>query len=489
VSELRTSPAVETYPALIGGERRLAASGETIDAHNPATGELIGRFPRCGAADVAAAVEAARAAFPAWRATPATERAARLLELVEALGGRQEELAQLDAADNGSPVRDMRIDVAIGMAELRYFAGLALQLRGETIPVANGRLNYTLREPFGVVGRIVPFNHPILFATMKIGAPLVAGNTVVLKPSEQTSLSALVLAEELARIFPPGVVNVVTGYGAEAGDALVAHPDVPRLAFIGLAETGRAIQARAAGVAVKTVTLECGGKNPIVVFPDADLDAALEGVVRGMNFSFQGQSCGSTSRLIVHEDIHAAFVEKLAERIADLRVGPPGDDATQVGALVSQAQLDKVERYVELGKAEGATLVSGGTRPGAPELANGYFIHPALFDDVDPGMRLAQEEIFGPVLAVMPFRDAAQALAIANDVRFGLTASVYTRDLSTAHAFARDVEAGFVWVNDSGRHFLGTPFGGFKESGLGREEDTEELYSYTQTKNVNVLFE
>ena len=483
------APAVETYPVLIGGQRRLAASGETIDARNPATGALIGRFPRCGAADVAAAVEAARAAFPAWRATPATERAAKLLELVEALGRRQEDLARMDAADNGSPLRDMRIDVAIGMAELRYFAGLALQLRGETIPVANGRLNYTLREPYGVVGRIVPFNHPILFATMKIGAPLVAGNTVVLKPSEQTSLSTLVLAEELARIFPPGVINVVTGYGAEAGDALVAHPDVPRVAFIGLAETGRAIQARAAGVAVKHVTLECGGKNPIVVFPDADLEAALEGVVRGMNFSFQGQSCGSTSRLIVHEDIHATFVEALAERIDGLRVGLPELETTQVGALVSQAQLDKVQGYVELGRWEGATLVAGGTRPDAPELADGFFIRPALFDKVEPRMRLAREEIFGPVLAVMPFRDGAHALELANDTSFGLTASVYTSDLRTAHAFARDVEAGFVWINDSGRHFLGTPFGGFKESGLGREEDTEELYSYTQTKNVNVLFE
>jgi len=484
-----TAAAVETFPVLIGGERRLAASGETIEARNPATGRLIGRFPRCGAADVDAAVEAARAAFPAWRATPATERAAKLLELVEALGRRQEDLARIDAADNGSPLRDMRIDVAIGMAELRYFAGLALQLRGETIPVANGRLNYTLREPYGVVGRIVPFNHPILFATMKIGAPLVAGNTVVLKPSEQTSLSALVLAEELARIFPPGVINVVTGYGAEAGDAIVAHPGVPRVAFIGLAETGRAIQARAAGVAVKHVTLECGGKNPIVVFPDADLDAALEGVVRGMNFSFQGQSCGSTSRLIVHEDIHATFVEALTERIESLRVGLPELETTQVGALVSRAQLEKVQGYVELGRAEGATLVAGGTRPDAAELADGFFIRPALFDNVDPGMRLAREEIFGPVLAVMPFRDGAHALELANDTRFGLTASVYTSDLRTAHAFARDVEAGFVWVNDSGRHFLGTPFGGFKESGLGREEDTEELYSYTQTKNVNVLFE
>jgi betaine-aldehyde dehydrogenase len=298
-----------------------------------------------------------------------------------------------------------------------------------------------------------------------------------------------VLAEELARIFPPGVINVVTGYGAEAGDAIVAHPDVPRVAFIGLAETGRAIQARAAGVAVKHVTLECGGKNPIVVFPDADLDAALEGVVRGMNFSFQGQSCGSTSRLIVHGDIHATFVEALTERIESLRVGLPELETTQVGALVSRAQLEKVQGYVELGRSEGATLVAGGTRPDAAELADGFFIRPALFDNVDPGMRLAREEIFGPVLAVMPFRDGAHALGLANDTRFGLTASVYTSDLRTAHAFARDVEAGFVWVNDSARHFLGTPFGGFKESGLGREEDTEELYSYTQTKNVNVLFE
>jgi betaine-aldehyde dehydrogenase len=240
---------------------------------------------------------------------------------------------------------------------------------------------------------------------------------------------------------------------------------------------------------VKTVTLECGGKNPIVVFPDADLDAALEGVVRGMNFSFSGQSCGSTSRLIVHEEIHESFVGALAERIDGLTVGLPEDDATQVGALVSEAQLDKVSRYVELGKAEGAQLIAGGTRPAAAELANGFFIRPALFDGVDPRMRLAQEEIFGPVLAVMPFRDETEALAIANDIRFGLTASIYTRDLRRAHTFARDVAAGFVWVNDSGRHFLGTPFGGFKESGLGREEDTEELYSYTQTKNVNVLFE
>jgi len=473
---------------LIGGERRLAAAGGTIDATSPSTGALLGRIPRCGADDVAAAVDAARAAFPGWRATDVTERAACVLRLADALAARGEELALLDAHDNGSPIRDLRIDVRIGVAELRYFAGLALQQRGETIPTGHGRLNYTLREPFGVVGRLVPFNHPLLFSTMKIAAPLVAGNTIVLKPSEHTSLSTLTLAEEFARIFPPGVVNVITGYGAEAGDALVAHPGVRRLAFIGQAETGMRIQARAAEAGVKTVTLELGGKNPVVVYPDADMDAAVDGVVRGMNLGFQGQSCGSTSRLIVHERIHDRFVEAVAERLRALRIGLPEDEATQTGALVNEAQFRKVLGYVDLGRSEGARLVEGGTRPGDAELAGGFFVRPALFDGVSPRMRLAQEEIFGPVLAVMPFRDDAEALRIANDSRFGLTASVYTRDLGIAHAFARDVEAGFVWVNDTGRHFLGAPFGGVKDSGLGREEDMEELASYTQVKNVNVVF-
>jgi acyl-CoA reductase-like NAD-dependent aldehyde dehydrogenase len=477
-----------TVPILIGGDFREAVSGETIEARNPATGELLARFPRCTAADVSAAVEAAHAAYPAWRATPAPERARLLLELADAVLTRKDELALLDAADNGSPLRDLRIDAEIGAAELRYFAGLALQVRGETIPTGHERLNYTLREPFGVVGRIIPFNHPLLFAAMKLGAPLVAGNTVVLKPSEHTSLSALRLAHDLQRIFPPGVVNVVTGYGAEAGDALVTHPLVRRLAFIGLAATGRRIQARAAEVAVKTVTLELGGKNPIVVFPDADLDDAVEGVVRGMNLSFQGQSCGSTSRLLVHKEIRSDFVTKVAERVESMRLGLPTNEETQIGTLINDAQLSKVRSYVELGRSEGFTLITGGVQPDAPELARGHFMRPAVFDGVVPGSRLEQEEIFGPILAVIPFRSYSDALRISNGIDLGLTASVYTEDLRTAHAFARDVEAGFVWVNDSGRHFLGTPFGGYKDSGVGREEDVEEMLSYTQVKNVNVNF-
>jgi betaine-aldehyde dehydrogenase len=477
----------DPLPTLIGGERAGAADGELLESLNPATGEVIARFPRCGAADVDVAVRAAEAAFPDWAAMAPAERAAVLCRLAERIEARGEELAAVDVADNGSPIREMRNDSRIAAAWIRYQANLAIGARGATIPVAHDRLDYTLHQPYGVVGRIVPFNHPLLFATAKIAAPLAAGNTVVVKPSEHTSLSALALVDDLREIFPAGVVNVVTGLGAEAGDALVAHPRVRRLAFIGHADTGRAIQRRAAEVAVKTVTLELGGKNPIVIFPDADFDAAIEGALRGMNFTWQGQSCGSTSRLIVHTAIHEEFVEALAERIEALRSGMPEREDTDTGAIVSKQQLEKVRSYIEIGTQEGARIVTGGGPPEDPELAAGNFIRPTLFDDVQPDSRLAQEEIFGPVLAAMTFRDYEHALEIANGVRFGLTASVFTSDLKTAHRFARDVEAGYVWVNDSSRHFLAAPFGGFKDSGVGREEDVEELVSYTQVKNVNVL--
>jgi acyl-CoA reductase-like NAD-dependent aldehyde dehydrogenase len=479
---------LESLPVLIGGERRAAASGQTIDATNPASGEVMARFPRCGADDVAAAVEAAHAAFPAWRATPALERAALVRRIADVVDEHAEELSALDVADNGSPVREMRKDAAVASGSLRYFAGLALQLRGDTIPGEFDRLDYTLREPFGVVGRIIPFNHPLMFAAGKIAAPLVAGNTVVLKPSEHTSLSALRLADLLADEVPPGVLSVVTGYGAEAGDALVVHPLARRLAFTGSADIGRLIQERAAYAAVKTVTLELGGKNPIVVFPEADLDDAVEGAIGGMNFTWQGQSCGSTSRLLVHEDLHDEFVERLSARVAGLRSGPPQDEATDTGAIVHRRQWEKVLGYLELGRSEGARVAAGGGPVEDPELAGGMYLRPTVFDDVLPEMRLAQEEIFGPVLAVLRFRDYEHALEIANGVSYGLTASVFTRDLRTAHRFARDVQAGFVWVNDSSRHFPGVPFGGVKDSGVGREEDIEELFSYTQTKNVNVRF-
>ena len=473
---------------LVGGRRVAAASGETFESVNPATGEVIARLPRCRDEDVDLAVRAATDAAPGWRATPILERARMIGRLADSLVEHAGELATLDVVDNGSPIREMRNDAHIAAAQLRYFAGVALQLRGETIPGEHGRLDYTIREPYGVVGRIIPFNHPLMFAAGRSAAPLVAGNTAVLKPSEHTSLSALRLGELAAEILPPGVLNVVTGYGGEAGDALVVHPGVRRLAFTGSVAIGRSIQQRAATHVVKTVSVELGGKNPIVVFPDADVDAAIDGALRGMNFTWQGQSCGSTSRLLVHSSLHRDFVDRLAARIDALRSGPPTEEATDTGAIVHPRQFEKVMSYIALGREEGAKVVVGGGRPADPELAAGLFVRPTLFDGVAPGSRLAQEEIFGPVLATIVFDGYDEALAIANGVSYGLTASVYTRDVSTAHRFARDVRAGYVWVNDSGRHFPGTPYGGVKDSGVGREEGFEELLSYTQVKNVNVNF-
>jgi betaine-aldehyde dehydrogenase len=473
---------------LIGGERVDASDHRILEARNPASGELIGHFPRGGAADIDAAVHAARAAFPEWKATPPLQRAACVERLVERILLHHEELAMLDVVDNGSPIREMRNDSQIAAAMMRYFVGVLPQLHGESIATGHDRLNYTIREPFGVVGRIIPFNHPMMFAAVKVVAPLLAGNAVVLKPSEHTSLSALRLADFFAELFPPGVINVVTGVGTEAGDALVTHPDVRRLAFIGSDEIGRGIQRRAAEHVVKTVTLELGGKNALVVFPDADLDAAVAAAVRGMNFTWQGQSCGSTSRLLVHESLHDEFVARLADDLEAMRSGPPEDDATQTGAIVHRGQYDKVLEYLRLGRESGARVVVGGGPPDDPPHPDGLFIRPTLFDRVDPAGRLATEEIFGPVLVAIPFRDYGDAVRIVNSVRYGLTSSVFTRDLGIAHRYARDVEAGYVWVNDVSRHFLGAPYGGVKNSGVGREEGLQELYSYAEPKNVNVSF-
>jgi acyl-CoA reductase-like NAD-dependent aldehyde dehydrogenase len=467
----------------------VTTASATIEAIDPSTGRAIDSFRAFSAEEVGAAVEAAKRAYPGWRATPALERAALVHRIADAVEENAEELAALDVADNGSPIREMRNDTRIAAAHLRYFAGLALQVRGETIPGEHDRLDYTLRDPYGVVGRIIPFNHPLMFAASRLGAPLIAGNTVVMKPSEHTSLSALRLAELISPWMPPGVVEMITGYGQEAGDALVVHPDVRRLAFIGSAAVGRSIQQRAATHVVKTVTLELGGKNPIVVFADADLDAAVDGALRGMNFTWQGQSCGSTSRLLVHRDRHDELVERLAARIESLRSGPPAEESTETGAIVNRGQYEKVLGYLQLGREEGARVVAGGGPVAVAGHEDGLFLRPTLFDRVEPSSRLANEEIFGPVLVAMPFDSYEQALEIANAVSYGLTASVFTGDLATAHRFARDVEAGYVWVNDSSRHFPGTPYGGFKDSGIGREESTEELLSYTQLKNVNVRFD
>ena len=478
----------DVIPMLIGGKRVLASDGGTIDVLNPATGQVITKVPAATAEDIETAYQAASAAFPTWSRAHPLERGKALRDLADLIEEHGDELAALDVMDNGSPIKEMRKDVDIAAAQLRYFAGLVSQVRGETIPTGDGRLNYTLRQPYGVVGRIVPFNHPLMFAAGKIAAPLAAGNTVIMKPSEHTSLSSLRLAELISDVLPPGVMNMVTGWGHTAGDAMVAHPGIRRLAFIGAETTGRAIVARAMGVNVKHVSLELGGKNPLLVFPDADLDLAVEGAIRGMNFTWQGQSCGSTSRVFVDRAIHDEFLERLVAAVEPLKQGAPDDWTTETGSMINQAQFDKVQYYVNLGKEEGSKLVLGGQHRTDGDMKDGLFISPAIFSGVDPNSRMAREEIFGPVLAVMPFSGYDEGLALANDTDLGLTAAVYTKDLTVAHRFANDVEAGFVWVNDSSRHFIGAPFGGYKNSGLGREEDLEELESYTQVKNVNVWY-
>lgn len=478
---------METIPTLIDGELVTAKSGQFIESHSPATGELLGRIPRLDKEDVDRAVDSAAKAAVSWRKTPVQERVAMVNALADRLEQRGEELARLDALDNGTPIWVMRRIVKMASTFMRYQANLATEVHGETVPDEFDHLNISIQEPFGVTARIVPFNHPLMNATVKLVPALVTGNTVLLKPSEFTSLSALELAKDFMELFPRGVINVITGFAQEAGHAIIDHPVVRRIAFVGGANGGRAIQERAARAGVKNVTLELGGKNPIVVFPDADLDAAAEAAVTGMNFGWQGESCASTSRLMVHESIHDEFVARVAAKIDALKPGDPLDETVDTGAIASQPQFEKVLNYIDLGKQEGR-LVAGGGRATVDTLEDGLFVRPTMFDGISPGARIAQEEIFGPVLVAIKFKDYDDAVQIANGIEYGLTASVFTSDYKTAHRFSRDVEAGYVWVNTVSRLLPGTPYGGIKNSGIGREGHLEELYSFTNTKNITFKF-
>jgi betaine-aldehyde dehydrogenase len=455
---------------------------------NPATGDSLGKVSEAGPEDVDQAVRAAHEAFGAWRRTAPLERAAKLRETARRLRANIAELALLDAADCGNPVRAMTGDVNVAAAFLDYFAGLVTEMKGETIPMGPGVINYTMREPLGVVVRIVPFNHPVMFAAMKIAAPLAAGNTVILKPPEQTPLSALRLAELVEDLYPPGVLNILNGR-RNTGAALSAHPLVRKVAVIGSVPTGRAVMRNGADT-IKHLTLELGGKNALVAYPDADPGKVAAGAVFGMNLSWTaGQSCGATSRVFLHSKIHDETLAQIVDAISRIRLGIPTDENCEMGCMVSRDQYDKVMGYIQIGKDEGARLMCGGRPPADPQLKNGAFIEPAVFADVRQSMRVATEESFGPVMCVIRWDDEEKMFADVNSVEQGLTASIWTRDLATAHRAAARVEAGYVWINASSSHFLGVPFGGFKQSGFGREECFEELLSYTQVKNVHVKLE
>ena len=468
-----------------GGKWHASLDGGQAPVSSPATGEALGVVSVGGTQDVARAVEAADKAFAGWRDTPVQERAACVRAASAALRKHAEEVAWIDAIDGGNPFAAMLYDVEISASYMDYFAGLVTEMKGVTIPISSTVLNYTMREPLGVIARIGAFNHPLLFVGGKAGAPLVSGNTLIIKPAEQTPLSALRVAELWDGIFPPGVFNVVTG-GRDAGAALVDNPRVAKIGFIGSVGAGRAVM-QAAGKSLKQLTLELGGKNALIACPDAGIDELADGVVRGMNFRYvTGQSCNSTSRVFLHEDIHDQALEAIVSRVAALKLGLPSDRDAEVGCLSSKAQYDKTLSYIAMGLEDGARLALGGRRSSDPRLANGFFVEPTVFADVKDEMRIAREEIFGPVVSVLKWRDEDDMLRRVNALEYGLTCSIWTHDLDRAHRLAARVQAGYIWVNGASTHYVGVPFGGYKQSGMGREESIDELLACTQIKNVNV---
>jgi betaine-aldehyde dehydrogenase len=467
-----------------GGAWHKPHAGRFATTWNPGTGESLGKVADASAEDVDAAVVAAKRAFASWKDELPLERARLVRAVADVVRRHAEELALIDAANGGNPVREMVGDAKVAAAQLDFFAGLVTEMKGASIPMGPNAVDFSLREPLGVVARIVPFNHPAMFCAGKAAAPLAAGNCVVVKPPEQAPLSALRLAELVHDVLPPGVFNVVPG-GRDVGAALARHPGVAKVALIGSVAAGRAVM-REASDTLKPLLLELGGKNALIAFADADPDEVAAAVVAGMNFTWCGQSCGSTSRAFVHEAIHERVVDGIVRRIGAFRPGLPTDHATTMGAIVSREQRDRVLAFIESARSEGARLVCGGGVPADPLLARGFYVEPTVFADVTPEMRIAREEIFGPVLAVLRWSDERAMLDEVNAVEYGLTCSIWTNDVTVAHRTAMAVDVGYVWVNDVGRHFLGAPFGGVKQSGFGREECVEEMLGFTREKNVHV---
>ena len=481
-AEVHVTPSVTKL--LINNRWVPSESGKTFATINPSTGEEICQVAEADAADVDKAVRAARAAFEGpWRKMRASERGRLLYRLADLIEANADELARLETLDNGKPLSIAKaVDVAKTVACYRYFAGWADKVQGKTIPIDGDFFCYTRHEPIGVVGQIIPWNYPMLMQSWKLAPALATGNTVVLKPAEQTPLSALRIGELLLEAgYPEGVVNILPGFGPTAGAALARHMDVDKVAFTGSTEVGRLIMTAAAQSNLKRVTLELGGKSPNIIFADADLEAAVEGAHMGI-FVNQGQSCCAGSRVFVEEKIYQEFVEKTVARAAKRRVGDPLDPSTDQGPQVDQSQFDRIMGYIESGRTEGATLACGGERVGN----RGYFIRPTVFADVEDDMTIAREEIFGPVMSVIAFKDVDEAIARANNTDYGLAAGVWTRDIKKAHAVANGVRAGTVWVNCY--HVLDTraPFGGFKQSGMGRELGEYALHEYTEVKTVTL---
>ncbi|MFC6988559.1 aldehyde dehydrogenase family protein [Haloplanus sp. GCM10025708] len=470
----------DSYGLYIDGEWRDASDGSTLPTYDPATDGLLSTVAAGTAADVDTAVDTARRAFEEWRTVDPDERGRLVYAVGQRIRDRLDELAEIESRDQGKPISQARSDLLGAARYFEYYAGAADKLEGKSVPVGHDGVDYTVREPYGVSAQITPWNFPANLFARGVAPALVAGNAAVVKPAEQTPISALHLAELCSEAgVPDGVVNVVPGYGDPTGAALSGHDDVDTITFTGSVPTGQAIM-RAAADTVTPVTLELGGKNPAIVFPDADLDSAADWVATAI-FTNAGQVCSAADRLLVHESVHDELVERVVDAAESYSLGPGVEDP-DMGPLVSEEQFEKVTDYVELGRAEGATLAAGGDAPNR----EGHFVEPTVFTDVSNDMRIAQEEIFGPVLVVVPFSTADEALELANDVEYGLTSGVFTSDVTRAHRFARDLEAGNVYVNQWFGDTNQTPFGGYKMSGIGREKGLEALESYLRTKNVAI---
>jgi aldehyde dehydrogenase (NAD+) len=468
---------------LINGVWQDAQAGGKIAVINPANGAHLADIAEARAEDVDLAVAAAKKAHPAWAAIAAHDRGQLLLRLADRIEQETAELARLEALDTGHPINDcLRLDVPRTVLCFRYFGGMADKLQGDVVPVDAGFLNFVQREPIGVVGQIVPWNFPLMFTSWKMGPALAAGNCVVLKPTELAPLSTLRIGELMQEVgFPPGVVNILPGYGQTAGQHLAEHPDVGKIAFTGSTATGRRIVEASAGN-LKKVQLELGGKGPNIVFEDANLPAAVGGSAFAI-FHNQGQACIAGSRLILHENIAEAFLEKFVGLAKSIRLGDPLDPQTEMGPLTSKTHLDRVLHYCEVARKEGAEFLCGGKQPDDPALANGYFIEPTVLR-AKPDDTVNLEEVFGPFVTVTTFKTDAEALALANNTRYGLGSGLWTASLSRAHQFANNIKAGMVWINSYKRVHPASPFGGFGESGYGREMGFEAMRDYTQPKSV-----
>ncbi len=470
---------------LIDGKHVAAASGKTFATINPATEDVLAQVCEGDKEDIDRAVKAARRAFEdgPWSKMTPSQRGQIVWKIGDLIEKHKDELALLDTLDNGKPIFETsNVDTVLAADIFRYYGGYATKIHGETIPVAGPFLNYTLREPMGVVGQIIPWNFPLLMACWKLAPALACGCTVVLKPAEQTPLSALRLGEILLEAgVPPGVVNIVPGFGPTAGAALASHPGVDKVAFTGSTEVGKEVMRAAAGN-VKRVSLELGGKSPNVILSDADLDGAIRGVLQGVFFN-QGEVCCAGTRLFVDKKIKNDFLGALADKASSLKVGDPLDPATRMGAQVSEEQYRKILGYIDSGKQEGAKVLCGGGPAKTSANAKGYFIQPTVFDAKD-GMTIAREEIFGPVVSALEFESLDDLVKRANDTNYGLAAGVWTKDIDKAHYLAKKIRAGTIWVNTYNQFDAASPFGGFKESGFGREMGLHALELYTQVKSV-----